>query len=143
MPCTGVFWYKVNFILAEILFQTKEKKGMKKFEEKIDIIAKKVYGADGVTFTDEAKEQIETFKRFGWDKMPICMAKTQMSLSDDAKLMGRPEGFTIKVRELRPSLGAGFIVALTGKVLTMPGLPKHPSALDMDIDENGKITGLF
>lgn len=112
-------------------------------EEKIDIIAKKVYGADGVTFTDEAKEQIETFKRFGWDKMPICMAKTQMSLSDDAKLMGRPEGFTITVRELRPSLGAGFIVALTGKVLTMPGLPKHPSALDMDIDENGKITGLF
>ena len=112
-------------------------------EEKIETIARKVYGADGVEFTDEAKAQIETFKQFGWDTLPICMAKTQMSLSDDGKVMGRPTGFTITVRELRPSLGAGFVVALTGKVLTMPGLPKHPSALDMDIDEFGKIKGLF
>lgn len=112
-------------------------------EDKIGSIAKKVYGASGVEFSDEAKEQIEQFKKFGWDKMPVCMAKTQMSLSDDPKKMGAPEDFTITVRELRPSLGAGFIVALTGKVLTMPGLPKHPSALDMDIDQNGKITGLF
>lgn len=112
-------------------------------ESKIETIAQKVYGADGVDFTDEAKAQIEKFKEFGWDKLPICMAKTQMSLSDDGKVMGRPTGFRITVRELRPSLGAGFVVALTGKVLTMPGLPKHPSALDMDIDENGMIKGLF
>lgn len=112
-------------------------------EEKIETIAKKVYGADGVEYTDQAYEQVKKFTELGWDHMPICMAKTQMSLSDDAKVMGRPQGFKITVRELRPSLGAGFIVALTGKVLTMPGLPKHPSALDMDIDEDGKITGLF
>ncbi len=112
-------------------------------EEKIETIAKKVYGADDVEYTDQAYEQVKKFTELGWDHMPICMAKTQMSLSDDAKVMGRPQGFKITVRELRPSLGAGFIVALTGKVLTMPGLPKHPSALDMDIDEDGKITGLF
>ena len=112
-------------------------------EEKIEAVASKVYGADGVDFSDQAKEQIELFKHFGWDKLPVCMAKTQMSLSDDPKKMGAPKDFRITVRELRPSLGAGFIVALTGTVLTMPGLPKHPSALDMDIDENGVITGLF
>ncbi len=112
-------------------------------EEKIETIAKKVYGADGVDFTEEAQEQLAQFKKFGWDKLPVCMAKTQMSLSDDGKIMGRPTGFRITVRELRPSLGAGFVVALTGKVLTMPGLPKHPSALDMDVDEEGKIKGLF
>lgn len=115
----------------------------KSIEEKITVIAQKVYGADGVEFTEEAKEQIALFNKNGWNKLPICMAKTQMSLSDDGSIMGRPHGFKITVRELRPSLGAGFIVALTGKVLTMPGLPKHPSALDMDIDENGVITGLF
>ena len=102
-----------------------------------------VYGADGVDFTEDAQAQIQTFNELGWNKLPICMAKTQMSLSDDAKVMGRPTNFRITVRELRPSLGAGFIVALTGKVLTMPGLPKVPSALNMDIDENGKIVGLF
>lgn len=112
-------------------------------EEKIETIAQKVYGADGVEFSEEAQEQIKTFKEMGWNDLPICMAKTQMSLSDDGKIMGRPKDFKITVRELRPSLGAGFIVALTGKVLTMPGLPKHPSALDMDIDADGKITGLF
>ena len=115
----------------------------KSIEEKITVIAQKVYGADGVEFTEEAKEQIALFNKNGWNKLPICMAKTQMSLSDDGSIMGRPHGFKVTVRELRPSLGAGFIVALTGKVLTMPGLPKHPSALDMDIDENGVITGLF
>ena len=112
-------------------------------EKKIEIVAQKVYGADGVDFTDEAKAQLEIFKEMGWDNLPVCMAKTQMSLTDDVKIMGRPTGFRITVRELRPSLGAGFIVALTGKVLTMPGLPKIPSALNMDIDENGVITGLF
>ena len=112
-------------------------------EDKINAIATKVYGAKDVEFTDEAKEQIELYKKLGWDKMPICMAKTQMSLSDDAKVYGAPTGFTITVRELRPSLGAGFLVALTGKILTMPGLSKTPAANNMDINEEGHITGLF
>lgn len=112
-------------------------------EDKIQAIATKVYGADGVDFTEEAKAQIALYNALGWNKMPICMAKTQMSLSDDAKVYGAPKGFRITVRELNPSLGAGFIVALTGKVLTMPGLPKHPAALDMDINEEGHIVGLF
>lgn len=112
-------------------------------EEKVEAIAKKVYGAENVAFTEEAQAQIKEFNAMGWGKMPICMAKTQMSLTDDGSKMGRPKGFTITVRELRPSLGAGFIVALTGKVLTMPGLPVHPSALNMDIDQEGTIVGLF
>ena len=112
-------------------------------ENKINIIATNIYGADGVDFTDEAKEQIKVYIENGWDKLAICMAKTPVSLSDNEKLMGAPKGFRITVRELRLSNGAGFIVALTGNVLTMPGLPKHPAALDLDIDENGKITGRF
>lgn len=106
-------------------------------EEKITAIATRVYGAKEVAFTEEAKEQIALYTSLGWDKMPICMAKTQMSLSDDAKVYGAPKDFTITVRELRPSLGAGFLVALTGKILTMPGLPKVPAANNMDIDEKG------
>lgn len=112
-------------------------------EEKITAIATRVYGAKEVAFTEEAKEQIALYTSLGWDKMPICMAKTQMSLSDDAKVYGAPKNFTITVRELRPSLGAGFLVALTGKILTMPGLPKMPAANNMDIDEKGHIEGLF
>ena len=112
-------------------------------EEKITAIATKVYGAKDVAFTEEAKEQIALYNSLGWDKMPICMAKTQMSLSDDAKVYGAPKDFTITVRELRPSLGAGFLVALTGKILTMPGLPKVPAANNMDFDEKGHIEGLF
>lgn len=112
-------------------------------EEKITAIATKVYGAKDVAFTEEAKEQIALYNSLGWDKMPICMAKTQMSLSDDAKVYGAPKDFTITVRELRPSLGAGFLVALTGKILTMPGLPKVLAANNMDIDEKGHIEGLF
>lgn len=112
-------------------------------ENKIHKIATLVYGAKKVEFIDEAKAQISLYNKLGWDKMPICMAKTQMSLSDDAKVYGAPKDFTITVRELNPSLGAGFIVALTGKVLTMPGLPKQPAALNMDIDEKGHIKGLF
>lgn len=112
-------------------------------EEKITAIAIRVYGAKEVAFTEEAKEQIALYTSLGWDKMPICMAKTQMSLSDDAKVYGAPKDFTITVRELRPSLGAGFLVALTGKMLTMPGLPKVPAANNMDIDEKGHIEGLF
>ena len=112
-------------------------------EDKINAIATKVYGADGVDFTDEAKEQIALYNELGWNKMPICMAKTQMSLTDDGKVFGAPKGFRITVRQLNPSLGAGFIVALTGKVLIMPGLPARPAAMNMDIDENGHIKGLF
>lgn len=111
--------------------------------EKITTIAKEIYGADGVNFTKAAQKQLKEIEDLGYDKMPICMAKTQYSFSDDATKLGHPTGFTITVRELRLSAGAGFIVALTGNVLTMPGLPKHPAAENMDIDNNGKITGLF
>ena len=111
--------------------------------EKIEAIAKAIYGADGVDFTAPAKKQLAEIEALGLDKMPICMAKTQYSLSDDATKLGRPEGFCITVKELRISAGAGFIVALTGNILTMPGLPKKPAAENMDIDVNGKITGLF
>ena len=111
--------------------------------EKITAIAREIYGADGVDFTAPAKKQLKEIEELGFDKMPVCMAKTQYSLSDDAAKLGRPEGFRITVRELRIAAGAGFIVALTGNILTMPGLPKKPAADNMDIDESGKITGLF
>lgn len=111
--------------------------------EKIDAIVKRVYGGLGADFTPAAKKQLEEIEELGFDKMPVCMAKTQYSLSDDPSKMGRPEGFRITVKELRISAGAGFIVALTGDILTMPGLPKKPAAENMDIDVNGKITGLF
>ncbi len=110
---------------------------------KIEAIAKEIYGADGVDFTAPAKKQLAEIETLGLDKMPVCMAKTQYSLSDDAAKLGRPEGFRITVRELRISAGAGFIVALTGNILTMPGLPKKPAAENMDITADGKITGLF
>lgn len=112
-------------------------------EEKIETIAKKVYGASGVEFSAKAKKQIKQFEKYGWGKLPICMAKTQYSLSDDPLKLGRPAGFTITIRELRPSIGAGFIVALTGDVMTMPGLPKYPAALRMDVSDDGKAIGLF
>lgn len=112
-------------------------------KEKITKIAKEVYGADGVVFTKGAEKMAKTLAELGLDKMPICMAKTQYSLSDDATLLGRPKGFTITVRELRLSAGAGFIVALTGEVMTMPGLPKVPAANKMDILPDGTIVGLF
>ena len=111
--------------------------------EKIEKITKEIYGGDGVDFTPAAKKQLKEIEELGFDKMPVCMAKTQYSLSDDATKIGRPTGFRITVKELRVSAGAGFIVALTGNILTMPGLPKHPAAENMDIDVNGKITGLF
>ena len=111
--------------------------------DKISAIAKEIYGADGITFTAAARKNLEEIEALGFDKMPVCMAKTQYSLSDDASKLGRPVGFTVTVRELKISAGAGFIVALTGDILTMPGLPKRPAAENMDIDENGKITGLF
>lgn len=112
-------------------------------EVKLDKIVTKVYGAIGVELSTKAQKQIETFKKYGWDRYPICMAKTQYSLSDDAAKLGRPEDFVIHIREFIPKLGAGFVVALTGDVMTMPGLPKKPAALQMDVDENGHAIGLF
>lgn len=112
-------------------------------KDKINTIATKIYGADGVNYTPAVEKTIAEFEAEGLDKMPICMAKTQYSLSDDQFKLGAPIGFKITVRELRISAGAGFIVALTGNILTMPGLPKKPAAENMDIDINGKITGLF
>ncbi|RPA63639.1 formate--tetrahydrofolate ligase [Aerococcus agrisoli] len=112
-------------------------------EEKARAIVQKVYGGDDVVFSKKARNQMRRFERNGWGNLPICMAKTQYSLSDDPKALGRPEGFKVSVRELVPKIGAGFIVALTGDVLTMPGLPKHPAALDMDIKADGEIVGLF
>jgi formate--tetrahydrofolate ligase len=110
---------------------------------KITKIAQFVYGASDVEFTTKAKNQISQFEAEGWGHLPICMAKTQYSLSDDPKKIGRPRDFTITVRELKPSIGAGFIVALTGDMMTMPGLPKQPAALNMDVDQQGKAIGLF
>jgi formate--tetrahydrofolate ligase len=111
--------------------------------EKVEAICKKVYEADGVQFTDEAKRQMADFEKNGWGDLPICMAKTQYSFSDNAKAIGDVKGFTITVRDIRPSLGAGFLVCLTGDIMTMPGLPKHPTALDIDVNDEGHITGLF
>ena len=111
--------------------------------EKIEMIAREIYGADGVDFTDAAKKQLAEMEALGMTETPVCMAKTQYSLSDNPALLGRPSGFRITVRELRASCGAGFVVALTGNILTMPGLPKVPAAMGMDITEDGVITGLF
>ena len=111
-------------------------------EGKINTVAKEIYRADGVEFTAEAKKQIKTLTDLGYDKMPICVAKTQYSFSDDEKLLGAPKNFNITVREIRLSAGAGFLVALTGAIMTMPGLPKVPTAEGMDISEDGTIVGL-
>ncbi|XRG80839.1 formate--tetrahydrofolate ligase [Rossellomorea sp. GAMAL-10_SWC] len=112
-------------------------------ENKIEKIAKEVYGADGVNISPKAKKQILEFNENGWGNLPICMAKSQYSLSDQPSLVGRPTGFKVEIRELKASIGAGFIVALTGNVMTMPGLPKKPAALNMDLDELGRPKGLF
>jgi formate--tetrahydrofolate ligase len=112
-------------------------------KEKLDIIAREIYGADGVTYVPAAEKQIAELEKFNLDKLPICVAKTQYSLSDNPALLARPSGFKITVREVRVSNGAGFIVALTGNVMTMPGLPKKPAAEKMDINEDGSIVGLF
>jgi len=112
-------------------------------EEKIRAVAQKVYRADDITFTAQAKKQLEQLTALGFDKLPICVAKTQYSFSDDAALLGAPRGFTVTVRNLKAAAGAGFIVALTGEIMTMPGLPKVPAAEKIDVDENGKISGLF
>lgn len=112
-------------------------------QEKTETIVKKIYGGNGVVFSKKAQKQIEEFTKNGWDKLPICMAKTQYSFSDDPSLLGAPEDFTITIREIIPKLGAGFLVALTGDVMTMPGLPKKPAALNMDVTNDGEVLGLF
>lgn len=112
-------------------------------EEKLDTICRRIYHADGVILTEGAKKQAKKLTELGFGQLPICMAKTQYSFSDDPALLGAPRGFTVTVRNLKVSAGAGFIVALTGDIMTMPGLPKVPAAEKIDVDENGKITGLF
>lgn len=112
-------------------------------EEKLQTIVQKVYGGAAVQLTDQAQKQLAELKKYGWDELPICMAKTQYSLSDQPKLLGRPEGFTVTIREIIPKLGAGFLVCLTGDIMTMPGLPKQPAALKMDVGPDGKAVGLF
>ncbi|MCC2743983.1 formate--tetrahydrofolate ligase [Leuconostoc lactis] len=111
--------------------------------DKLNAIVTTIYGGAGVELSATAQKQLAEFKQRGWDKLPIIMAKTQYSFSDDPKKLGAPKDFVIHIREFVPKLGAGFLVAMTGTILTMPGLPKHPAAFDIDIDETGKITGLF
>ena len=112
-------------------------------EEKVEAIVRKVYHGDGVTFLPQARQQAKKLAELGFGGLPVCMAKTQYSFSDNASLLGAPEGFTVTVRSLKVSAGAGFIVALTGDIMTMPGLPKTPAAERIDVDENGRISGLF
>lgn len=134
-------------VVAEIEANTKQFQPLynhrQTIEEKIQAIVQTIYGGEQVIFSPKAQKQIADFTKNGWDQLPICMAKTQYSLSDDPQKLGRPEGFTITIRELVPKIGAGFIVALTGDILTMPGLPKVPAALNMDVDETGQASGLF
>ncbi|NLY35761.1 MAG: formate--tetrahydrofolate ligase, partial [Tissierellia bacterium] len=112
-------------------------------KDKIETIATKIYGATSVHFEKGAQKQLKDIQKLDLDHLPVCMAKTQYSFSDDASLLGRPEGFELTIRELRISAGAGFIVAITGAVMTMPGLPKRPAALNMDVLEDGEVVGLF
>ncbi|MGD6795130.1 formate--tetrahydrofolate ligase [Metabacillus indicus] len=112
-------------------------------EAKVEKVAKTVYGAKAVEFSSKAKKQLKEYDGYGWSHLPVCMAKTQYSLSDQPELIGRPEDFTLTIRELKPSIGAGFIVCLTGDIMTMPGLPKKPAALGMSVDADGKAAGLF
>lgn len=138
--------------LAEKVLETLEKRKSNfrllykeelSLEEKIRTIATEIYGAGSVSFTAAAKKQLQKLADLGFGKLPVCMAKNQYSLSDNPKLLGRPEGFELTVREVYVSAGAGFVVALTGDVVTMPGLSKKPSAYGIDVNENGVITGLF
>lgn len=139
--------------LAEKLIETLENKTSeykplyedeKSLEEKIETIAKSIYGASGVTYSDAAKKELANITNMGYGHLPVCMAKTQYSLSDNEKLLGRPENFTVNVRDVYVNAGAGFVVVLTGKILTMPGLPKKPAAFNIDFDEERNIiTGLF
>lgn len=138
--------------LAEKVLETLEKKEScfmpiygdeKSLKEKIHTVAAEIYGADDVIYSSAAEKQLEKLEKLGFGSLPVCMAKTQYSLSDDPSLLGRPAGFSLSVREVYVSAGAGFVVALTGTVMTMPGLPKEPAAYRIDVNEEGKITGLF
>ena len=111
--------------------------------DKIRAIVTKIYGGKDVEFTPEAEKQISQLTSLGFDKLPVCMAKTQYSLTDDPTKLGAPKDFTVTVRNVKVSAGAGFLVALTGEIMTMPGLPKVPSAEKIDVDEDGMISGLF
>ena len=112
-------------------------------EEKIEAVVRKIYGGSGVQFTSNAQKQIKQLSELGFDKLPVCIAKTQYSFSDDMTKLGAPEDFTVTVKNVKVSAGAGFLVVLTGDIMTMPGLPKVPAAEKIDVDENGVITGLF
>ena len=138
--------------LAEKVLETLEKKESNfrvlyedelSLKEKIETVAREIYGAGYVNYAPAALKQLSMLEKAGFGKFPVCMAKNQYSLSDDPTLLGRPVGFELNVREVYVSAGAGFVVVLTGAVMTMPGLPKQPVAFDIDVDENGKITGLF
>ena len=138
--------------LAKAVVETIKKKpsrfrllydGKKPIREKIEIIARQIYGAKGVKFSPKAISEMKKIEKNKLDKVPVCIAKTQYSLSDDPKLLGRPRNFTLNISEIRISNGAGFVVALAGEITTMPGLPKIPAAEKIDVDKNGKISGLF
>ena len=116
---------------------------LNELKEKINSIATKIYGADGVDYTPEAEKELANLEKIGFGKVPVCMAKTQYSLTDDQTKLGRPTGFRITVRQVTISAGAGFVVALTGSIMTMPGLSKSPAAFGIDLTDDGKITGLF
>ena len=139
-------------VLAEAVKRTSTTKSNFRFlypldlslEEKIRTIARKVYGADDITLSEEAQKKLDTYTTLGFDKLPICMAKTHLSLSHDPLLKGRPTGFTVPIRDVRASIGAGFVFPLVGSISTMPGLPTRPCFFDMDIDpDTEEITGLF
>ena len=139
-------------LLAQKVLETLEKKESRfkllyedglSLKEKIETVAEEIYGAKGVNFAPAALKQLKKLTELGFGNLPVCMAKTQYSLSDDPGLLGRPENFEINVREVYVSAGAGFVVVLTGAVMTMPGLPKNPAAFAIDVNEEGAITGLF
>ena len=112
-------------------------------KKKIEAIATKVYGADGVDYSPKADKEIKNLEAIGLGNVPVCIAKNQYSMTDDPKVLGRPQGFRITIRDITPSAGAGFVVALTGDIMKMPGLPKVPSAEKIDVDDKGVISGLF
>ena len=112
-------------------------------KQKIETVVKRIYGGDGVDFAPAASKMLARLEELGFGRLPVCMAKTQYSFSDDPKKLGWPKGFRVTVKSVKVSAGAGFVVALTGDIMTMPGLPKVPAAENIDVDENGKITGLF
>jgi formate--tetrahydrofolate ligase len=137
--------------LANEVIRLCEKKSNLKFlydlnlpiKKKLEIISKEMYGASGVVYSEKAEKDIARLEKIGFKNLPICVSKTQSSLTDNPKILGRPKDFQIHIREVSVSAGAGFIIAFSGKLITMPGLPKFPNALNIDITDEGKVTGLF